>query len=79
MASDTTTNSTELCPTWKTFSGSATEEFSNICYNPKVHYRVRKNPQLVAFLSQMNPVHTTTSYLSKICFNIILPPTSRYS
>jgi hypothetical protein len=32
---------------------------------------------LLAILSQINPIHTTSSYLSKIHFNIILPPMSR--
>jgi hypothetical protein len=35
-----------------------------------------KNPPLVPVLSQINPVHTTPSYLSKIHFNILHPPKS---
>jgi hypothetical protein len=48
---------------------------SNILRNPKVHYRARKSPPLALIWNQINPVQTTQSYLSKIYFNSIHPPT----
>jgi hypothetical protein len=48
----------------------------SIFWNPKVHYRVQKSPPLAPTLSQIDPVHTTQSYISKIHFNIVHRPTS---
>jgi hypothetical protein len=36
--------------------------------NPEVYLCFNKSPPLVHFLSQMNPIYTTPSYLSKINF-----------
>jgi hypothetical protein len=69
----------EPSPSWETNNRSANQKFHNILGNPKVHYRVHKSPLPVPILKQTNPVHTTPSYLSKIHFNIILPPTSTFS
>jgi hypothetical protein len=64
---------------WETVSRSDFQEFSNILWNPKVHYRVQKRPPRVLILIQTDPVYITSSYLAKIYFNIILPPKSSSS
>jgi hypothetical protein len=66
----------ELSPSWEIASHAATQELSNILWNPKFHYRDHKNPPMDPILSQIEPVHTTPSYVSKYHINIIHPPTS---
>jgi hypothetical protein len=56
----------ELSPSSEVAGQAATQELpSNLC-NPKVHCLFHKNLPLVPILSQINPVHTTPSYLRSI-------------
>jgi hypothetical protein len=64
----------KLSPSGDAASCAATQEFPNILWNLKVHYRVHKSPPLARILRQINLVHTASSYLSNIHFNIIHPP-----
>jgi hypothetical protein len=46
-----------------------------ILWNPKFQYRVHKSTPLVPILSHVHSVQSIPSYLSKIHFNIVHPPT----
>jgi hypothetical protein len=66
----------ELSPSWVAANIAETQEIHTFFGNRKVHYRIQESPPLVPILSQIDPVHTTPFYLSKIHFNIVHPPTS---
>jgi hypothetical protein len=66
-------NSMELNTNREATSCAVTQEPLSILWNPKVHYRNHKSSLPVLILSQVNPVHTTPSYLSKIYLIFIHP------
>jgi hypothetical protein len=66
----------ELSASWEATNCAATQELPSVLWNPKVHYRLHKSPSPVPILSRIDPISTIPSYLSKIHFNIVHPPTS---
>jgi hypothetical protein len=69
------TYSIQHSPSWEANWFAASQEIPRILWNPKVHYPIHKFPSPVSILSQLNPVHTSTSHFLKIHLNIILPST----
>ena len=63
----------EQSPSWEANQFSATQEIPCTLRNPKVHYYNQKCLPPVPILSQLDPVHTTTSHFLKIHHNITLP------
>jgi hypothetical protein len=66
MVPSNLTNSIELSLSWETNIRSAAQEFRNILCNPNVHCPIHKSLPLVPVVNQINSVHTTPSYYSRI-------------
>jgi hypothetical protein len=56
-------------------SHQSTEEYLNILWSPKFHFRVHESSPLTAILSHINPADATPS---NIHFNTIFAHTSRF-
>jgi hypothetical protein len=65
----------ELSPSSEAAECAATQELPSILWNLNIYYRVHKSPPLVPIPSQINPIYTIPSNLSKIRFNIAHPHT----
>jgi hypothetical protein len=66
-------------PSWEADSRSRRQKIPRLLWNQKFHCRIHKRLTLVIVLSQLKPLHTYTSYLYKIHFNIIILSTLRRS
>ena len=63
----------EQSTSWEANRISASQEIPHILWNQKVHYHSNKCLPPFPILSQLDPVHTSTSLFLKIYLNIILP------
>jgi hypothetical protein len=72
-------DSMERSPTFEADSYLASQEICRILKKTKVHYHLQNNAPLGRILSQLNPIHTITSYSFQIHLNIMHPSQPRSS
>jgi hypothetical protein len=65
------TNSMKKSPSWEATSHSPSQEIPHLLWNPKIRYRVHKNPSAIPIMSQINPVHTFPNIYSSIIFTYL--------
>jgi hypothetical protein len=63
-------------PSWEANRFAASHEIPRNLWNPKFHYRNHKCPPPVSIPSQLDPVHTPTSWRSILIVSSHLPPGS---
>ena len=69
----------EESPSCNANRSSPSQEIPHNLWNPKVHYRIHNSLPPVPTLTQINKVHVLPSVFCTIHFNIIFPPTARFS
>ena len=58
------THSTEQSTSWEANRFSTSQENTRIVWNLKIHNHIHNSPPSVPILSQLDPVHTPTSWIS---------------